>query len=241
MSVLESLKSYKGILYGDINLSLRENISLDKIDPTIRRHIENIDSSMKNGDRDIILYRGIPRLHSFLEYYKDIDEEKIGTPRIIELGFSSASKKIDVTRSFVDKIGCCVLSFVLPKEIKRYDFSDKYEDEILIERNIQFILQSDEPLIDTNRKLQIYKAIVKSYIPPKITEKDIKLLDKIDEELGLESIESIAREIYEELKDESFGDITEDDINTNIKSYSHWTETKKQLVKNKLLEIIKNE
>jgi len=58
------------------------------------------------GDKNIIVYRGIKGLSHFLDQYEKIDS--IGVPRIIELGFCSVTKNIQVTEEFVDKEGCCV-------------------------------------------------------------------------------------------------------------------------------------
>jgi hypothetical protein len=234
-----SIKAYKGESYGDINTALRESSgNLEQIGTSIRKHIENIDSLMKEGPEERILYRGIQGLPFFLD-----TSNKIGSnPILIQLAFSSATRNIKVTRSFVDKNGCCVLAFPLTSDIKRYDFGDKQEEEVLLQRNIQFILESDIPEIDVKNKIQIYKAIVKPYNPPKITQQDFNMLgnliEEIDEKINLENIE----EIYEELKESSFDSaITEDDINMYIDDHRYWSETKKKQVKSKLLEMIKND
>jgi hypothetical protein len=235
----ESIKAYKGELYGDINSSLRESSGdLDKIDPQIRKHIENIDSSMKEGEKDkyLVLYRGISNLRNFLRFNNSIDS----SPRIIDLAFSSATKNIKVTKSFVDMNGCCVLAFVVPSEIKRYVYGDQLgEDEVLLQRNLQFILESDEPKIDSSNKLQIYKAIVKPYDPPQITKKDFEMLEKLEQEIE-EKLD--IEEIYQELKDLSFdSNITEEDIDVYIEDNKHWSESKKKRIKDALLEMIKND
>ena len=238
----DSIKAYKQEAYGEINSALRESLSVDNIqDRTIRDHIKNIDSKMKEGKRDMVLYRGIPRLDKFLKYYSEIDEEKFGVPRIIELAFSSASRNIDVTSKFVDMQGCCIMAFTLPKEIKRYDFADtKYEDEVLIERSVQYIIESDEPTIDTRRRVKIYRAIIKPYISPQITDKDLQSLPNIEEELDINKKDDI-EELYKDLKEQSFGgDITDDDIDTFVENYSHWSEGKKENIKSKLRKMIKD-
>jgi hypothetical protein len=243
IDIQDSIKAYKQEAYGEINSALREILSVDNIqDRTIRDHIKNIDSKMKEGKRDMVLYRGIPRLDKFLKYYSDIDEEKFGVPRIIELAFSSASRNIDVTSKFVDMQGCCIMAFTLPKEIKRYDFADtKYEDEVLIERSVQYIIESDEPTIDSRRRVKIYRAIIKPYISPRITEKDLQSLPNIEEELDINKInKKDIEELYKDLKEQSFGDITDDDIDTFVESYSHWSEAKKENIKSKLKKMIKD-
>ena len=240
----DSIKAYKGELYGEINSSLRGSSGdLDKIEPKIRKHIENIDSFMKEGEKDkyLVLYRGIYNLRNFLRFNNSIDS----SPRIIDLAFSSATKNIKVTRSFVDMNGCCVLAFVLSSEIKRYVYGDELaEDEVLLQRNLQFILESDQPIIDSSNKIQIYKAIVKPYDPPKITKKDFDMLEKleheIEEKLNIGEIGDI-EEIYQELKELSFdSNITEEDIDIYIEDNKHWSESKKKRIKDKLLEMIKN-
>ncbi len=241
---LDSIKAYKGEYYSDINTLLRSNTPLDDMPPLLRRHIENIDSKMKKGDRNITLYRGVKGLHNFLNYY----ESNSGSPTLIELAFCSSSKKLQVVqKEFVDKNGCCVLAFTLPPNIKRYDFQDdRYEAEVLIQRNVQFILESDEPVIDKSRNLQIYSAVVKPYDPPLITKKDEKLLDQTHNEIALEiqqeenkeDLDDIAKELYNDLNDESFGNIIKDqDIDEMIDRYN-WTQNKKDIIKTKIINLI---
>lgn len=237
----KSIQAYKGEYYYDINSLLRQGLTLKQIEhqnPIIAKHIQNIDSQMKKGS-EIVLFRGVKGLNNFLQFF---DEEK-SSPVLVELAFCSASKDINVTPNFVDRDGCCVLSFTLPSNIKRYDFKDKkYESEVLIERNIQFILESDEPIIDQRRNIKIYSAVVKPYIKQEIDEKDMRMLDKthkiVHDIIEEENIKDIVNDLYEELKEESFGSITKDDIYQIVDRHQHWSEKKRKLVKNKLLELI---
>lgn len=233
-SVRDSLKAYKGDDYDNINTSLRQNLPLDQMCPYIKKHIENIDSAMSHGN-EITVYRGIKDFQNLLKYYQNVED--IGVPRIIELGFCSVTKNLSLTEPFVDKKnGCCVIAFQLTPDIKRYDFMDElFEKEVLIQRNIQLILESDEYKIVNKSK--VYKAIIKPYNPPKITEKDMEVLQNLDNSID---IEQKAIELYEELEQESFGESIEiKDIDILIDTYQHWPQKTKDLVKKKLIEMSK--
>jgi hypothetical protein len=193
--VRRSLEAYKSEAYSDINDTLR----LRK-EPTdeIKRHIENIDSVMRKGDRIIKVYRGIPDIKRFFS------EE--ASPIIVDLAFTSSSTDINVARRFTSN-RCCLVEFNLPTDMGRYEYGDNDEKEILIQRSTQLIID-DSPF--EKNGYTTYKAIIKPYIPPVITKDDIEDLKEDD----MIEIENFSKDWFEELKteNEEFGNETNEDL-----------------------------
>jgi hypothetical protein len=139
-----SLEMYKGNGYYDINDSLR-NLEFDEINETTKTHIKNIDSFMKTGKEDIVVYRGLPDLYSILNENSEL----------INFSFTSVTTDIMVAQKFSNYYKCCVIKFTLPRKIKRHVFDDDREGEILLQRNTKFIIDK------SSRSGNIINAIIK--------------------------------------------------------------------------------
>lgn len=180
-----SLAEYKGPGYRKINAALLDYVDVKEIkDEETKRHILNIDSMMTEGKEEILLYRGV----SFMDNFFDTNDV------LVHKNFCSASKDWFVARTFTgDK--CCMMSFILPPSIRRYDYGDKQEKEILIQRNIQFTFRNGYRVI---RGMRVYEAIISEYSPPVIPQEiqkksayelDLKVLENEWREELLESLQ----------------------------------------------------
>jgi hypothetical protein len=163
----KSLIKYKGSQYKRINRALLEANDFAEIGGETREDILNIDSVMKKGD-EIRLYRGL----------KDIEDLLKISNVLVHKNFCSASKNIDISRRF-SKGGCCILTFLLPPNIKRYDFTEEKEFEVLIERNVQFTISPQYRVIYF---VKVYDAVISPYVPPHI---DKALVKKSSQELDI--------------------------------------------------------
>jgi hypothetical protein len=190
---MSSIYYYKSTGYGAINLALRLN-ALERESDAIQAHVASIDAVMKRGDRPIKLFRGVRDL-------MDIIESQGGTDRMIELGYTSASRRMPVAQQFVDG-ECCLVVFVLPPEIKRYDFQDeKYEDEVLIQRNVQIILNDPNSYNVVNGK-RVFTATIEPYTPPAKTAEKERQMAELKEEIDCLQIASDWKQEIEEMGEE---------------------------------------
>lgn len=192
---LESLKYYKEDGYREINEFLRDIRNTDSMLKSlpdkkyknyekIKKHILNIDNLFKitkyqYNDKQI-LYRG------FSPYYGK--ETKTD-----EYGYVSTTKNIDVALSFASQ-NCCILEFYLPENVKGIDMSkankskdsyleeEDYEEEVLLERNIQFTNIRKIGIKSSGTKnVEIYAATVQKIVP--LSKNDLYNYKKlIDEE-----------------------------------------------------------
>lgn len=112
----------------------------------ISKIINSIDKQLNfSTDNESIYYRGIPmNIYSSLKSLPD----KIMTNK----AYTSCSKNITVAKDFAGKKGA-ILCFKIPKNIKVYSYADTdgekdEEEEILIQRNTQFILHPNTEKID---------------------------------------------------------------------------------------------
>ena len=109
---------------------------------------------MTAGD-EFRLYRGMKGLENFLEH----------SNVLVHKNFCSASKDIEISKRFQSG-KCCILTFLLPKNIKRYDYNDiAYEKKVLIQRNVQFTIDLKYRMVDG---IKLFDAVVSTYEPPVI-------------------------------------------------------------------------
>lgn len=187
-NIKESLRYYKEDGYGEINSELRSSLSLDNLEESIKNHVENIDSVMKQGD-SMTLYRGFHNIDSF--FRNELNSV------IVDQAYSSCSKDISVSAKFTENL-CCIIEFYLPREIKRYEYQDKkYENEVLLQRNLQF--QILEPK-KTYKGIRVHFAIVSIYTPPVISQEVLdKTRELIQDSVGIDDvIESIVEDLLED-------------------------------------------
>jgi hypothetical protein len=174
----DSLKFYKGEGYGEINDYLHGR---QKPQENTLKHISNIDSVLSNE----------PHLRQV--YYRGIRGTiRIKNKSIINTGYSSVSKEFDIAqREFAGKDGCCVLAFTIPHSIKYYEYqSDTNEGELLIERNIKFIITGR----DVNNP-DILKAYIEKYThppPPKPVKKTLNDLRKEHAQMAIDADDDLS-------------------------------------------------
>jgi len=101
---------------------------------------------------------------------------------LISKNYSSISYDKEIPKNFINEnVGCCVLSFKIPMDIKSFDFEPlekkhkhlENEKEILLERNIEFEI--------VDKINGIYIAKLKKYDP--FQSKELKEIQKIKKEL----------------------------------------------------------
>ena len=175
---IKSLTFYQGNGYMKINKFLRDYQDKDKIVD----HIKRIDHSLSNKHEGKTVYRGVPNLVLLLN--KTLEAGFDHT--FIDHGYSSTTTNLCKTYNFLNNDTCCVLSFSIPKGVKGFsftedektDFMEMKEDEILLERNLQYFLT--EPVLLNGMK--VYPCIVKKYIP-NVTDKDMENAIRVKNEL----------------------------------------------------------
>jgi hypothetical protein len=167
----ESLWRYKDMMSDTINSYFRENI---KIDPYFESIDKNLTTSMETlenigyEDAKIVLYRGLKGI-------PPSDNSSI----ITETAFSSCTTDVNIAKGFTNGT-CCVLKFILPKNILFYKYSglfgwDDAESEYLLERSLQYVIVSNnKDGYITENGVITYLCIVKKYNMPEITEEDEK-------------------------------------------------------------------
>jgi hypothetical protein len=158
----KSFKFYQGTGYGPINQFLREpdfkesllRIENIKHKPEIE-HIINMDKGLTyNVFGERYFYRGMA--NGFIPA-----SIIMSSGVIINKGFTSCTKREDVTKSYTDEEGCCMLKFIIPDNIKSYvyEYEGKYnEAEVLLQRNTQFTIVS--------KYHPVYYAVLSLYTPP---------------------------------------------------------------------------
>jgi len=160
---MNSLKFYQGTGYGKINKFLRELpdekiISNNRDDPIVK-HIINIDKELKNNKlNNMLMFRGI---NSALI-------KNLPSNVLVNKAYSSSTPDINVATQFADE--CCILSFTIPNDIKTHIYDYKNitsknlkEQEILIERNTQFV-----NITQDKYNPNLYNAILTKYKPPNV-------------------------------------------------------------------------
>ena len=201
----ESLRYYKDVGYGVINSTMRSIVSLDEIqDNTIKSHIQNIESSMKKGSGDLTLYRGVPNLLSYIQNESNI---------LIERGFCSTSPDIMVSTNFTSE-KCCILCFKLPKDLLRYEYRSAREPEILVQRNIQFIV--DTSTYHVINGYRVFHALVKVYEPPRLSPEERKQQEVMMSDLDLQQL---ASSIIEDLTEFDSESVTKEEVIANVMLY----------------------
>jgi hypothetical protein len=156
--LLDSLEYYKigkpqqGMGYIKINKALRS----ENIDPDVYKHIQNIDNAMTTGSIDTIwYYKGI---NSKLIIEK-IEDDKYSSI-IKELGFTSITPNPLVAKKFIDQqSSCCLLKFIIPPNVKRYVYNDWWEEETLLQRNLQFFILKNG-MDEEIEGIKVYTAII---------------------------------------------------------------------------------
>lgn len=167
-----ALEYYQQLGYVEINKFLRESsnisqtISENPNDETVRQILE-IDSRMTNTGEfnNVLLYRGFSGgfIPMAIEFSSGV---------IVNKAYSSSSTTLDTAKKFVSDDGCCVIVFKLPNNIKYHKFVIDYEQEVLIERDTQFVIDLK------SSKHPIYYATLSKWYPPSqnIIESEMKHL-----------------------------------------------------------------
>ena len=203
---IKSLSFYQGNGYLKINKFFRDFQDLDKI----IKHTKRIDNVLTTKHVGKTVYRGISNLSALL----DITSEAGFDHTFIDHGYSSTSTDFCKAVRFTEN-SCCVLSFSIPEGIKGFHFSEDEnndfmkmkEDEILLERNLQYFLS--EPVLING--IKVYPCIVKKYIP-NVSDKDMenallvkKQLVKISQDIPKQTEKDILDQILTEIgvKDKS--------------------------------------
>jgi hypothetical protein len=145
----------------DISTTIRDNP-----DDEVVKIIKELDSYMKiypEEEPNKYFFRGIGSgvIPIVLEYSSGI---------LVNKSYSSCTYILDKAMEFTsDK--CCILQFTIPHDIKYHKFIDQREGEILLERDTQFIIDTQ------NSTHPVYSAILTKYISPIIdntsTEKEL--------------------------------------------------------------------
>ena len=229
---MESLLHYKEDGYLDINHFLRSTpiaVPLDLNESKINKyisdlkikkddykthvkkqleHIKNIDSYMNYHPSNKTFYRGFSHMgDTFSKLLKEGGS-------LISKNYSSISYDKEIPKNFINEnVGCCVLSFKIPMDIKSFDFEPlekkhkhlENEKEILLERNIEFEI--------VDKINGIYIAKLKKYDP--FQSKELKEIQKIKKELEKMKKDNqkksvIERDINEFMKNDYDGGSLED-------------------------------
>lgn len=166
---IKSLTFYQGDGHKKINKLLRDFGDRD----TLLDHIKKIDKTLSDKYEGETVYRGIPNLTGLLNKTTEAGFDHT----FIDHGYSSTTTNFCKSYYFLNEDLCCILAFSIPKGVKGFSFNEKEktdfrnmkEDEILLERNLQYFLT--EPIVIN--KLTVYPCIVKKYIP-NVSEKDMR-------------------------------------------------------------------
>lgn len=162
---MNSFKYYQGTGYGKINNFLREMsnesvINNNKDDPIVE-HILNIDRGMKyNKLNNMLMFRGI---NSSLI-------KNLPSNVLVNKAYSSATPDFNIASNFTDD--CCILSFIIPDDIKTYIYDYKNitsknlkEQEVLLQRNTQFV-----NITQDKYNPNLYNAVLTKYKPPNVSQ-----------------------------------------------------------------------
>lgn len=183
-----------------INKFLRDFTDYEKI----LDHMKRIDHSLTNSYEGIMVYRGIPNMERLLTATNEAGFDHT----FIDHGYSSTSTNLCTASRFTHTT-CCVLSFVIPRGIRGFsfrekenDFNNMREDEIVLERDLQYFFTEPTML----NGIKVYPCIVKKYISL-VTKDDLHLATKhvqaiqaLDKKIREQSIEEIVTIILEEYK-----------------------------------------
>ena len=142
--------------YSSINTFLRsatDEVIKNNPNHEIVKMVNEIDSQMTFNEtiNDIIYYRGIS---TDIKYTIDNNDGVI-----INKAYTSCSNSIDEAKKYMNDSnnGCCILVFKIPLDIKTYIFENQKEGEVLIERNTQFVIDTE------NSRHPIYSAILSKW------------------------------------------------------------------------------
>ena len=147
--------------YGYINKFIRDADNISKIisdypDEKIVKIIKELDLNMvDHGDDTTLFYRGfgggiIPMII------------EAGSGVLVNKSYSSCTSILDKAIEFASTDKCCILMFTIPSDLKYHKFSDQREQEVLVERNTQFIIDKK------SSKYPVYNAILTRWEPPSI-------------------------------------------------------------------------
>ncbi len=187
-----SLLAYKGIGYGAINELLREeSIPIDRSKMTEEmlrhpeiQHVINIDSMMGNNHslRGTPFFRGVHGLDMFIK--------EQGT--LINKAYSSCSTDIEEALKFTGD-ECCIVTFLIPDEVKFYNYQtlgiNDTEREVLIQRNTQL---DHFRLSLAHKGRRVYSCVLKLYAVPIISDSDKKKQFVLEQMLAEARAKSIA-------------------------------------------------
>lgn len=196
----KSLTYYQSYGYKSINRFLRDFTDYEKI----LDHMKHIDHSLTDSYEGITVYRGISNMEDLLQATNEAGFDHT----FIDHGYSSTSTNFCTSASFIMN-KCCVLSFVIPTGIRGFSFREKEtdfnkmkEDEIVLERDLQYFFTEPTML----NGIKVYPCIVKKYIPL-VTKDDLDLATKhvqalqaLDKKIREQPIEDIVKAILEEYK-----------------------------------------
>lgn len=188
-------QSYKQVNYGIINEWIRKHniddkgtelIALKKDKDSLVRRVATVVKSLdemtqaSRGHRPIKLYRGVSERH----YRIGID-----TGAIVNKSFTSSTKALEHARKF----GKVVLCFTVPSDIGAYKFDNEYEEEMLIERNTQFVSFVEQGMHDN---VLLVECKIAKYTPPTLNErKTMENMIKDQREKFLKSLKEMDEEI----------------------------------------------
>lgn len=155
-------QGFRSINYGIINQWLRSNNVQDKIpeadakskDSLMRRLIavvRNLDSRMKQSNRTMTVYRGIPH---------GLYEAAVETGIIVNKAFTSTSRNVQQAQNF----GEVILKIRVPEHIGRYNFPNAKEEEVLLERNT--LCDNFERVGTSPSGMPIISCELKKFTPP---------------------------------------------------------------------------
>jgi hypothetical protein len=110
----------------------------------------------------------------------------------IERGFSSTTTNIDIAAKNYTDGECCVLYFEIPNNVNSYKYPEKgyKEEEILIQRNIQYLNISE---MGSYSGVKIFTCTIKPYQLP--SKSEVKKFEKSLEELRKEMMKKMMEEI----------------------------------------------
>ena len=193
---MDSLKYYQSDGYGKINGLIRdpdfnESLLTTDIDHEIIRHINNIDTQLKNNDLPNLYYRGISG--TFIP-----QSIKLSSGIITNTAYTSTTDDKKIAQIYAEN-GCCILVFKIPSNLKTYQYTyDGYsEKEVLIERNTQFQIVKE---IQKN----LYMAELQKYTPPVKTQ-DLDL-EKMLEQARQKQLEEVDWKQELDTTDEEYED-----------------------------------
>jgi len=130
--------------YASINKFVREAsndisdiIKTNPEDPMVKI-INELDRNMtQSGDNSVVFYRGLDNglIPLIIEVSSGV---------LVNKSYSSCTTVVNKAKEFVSDSGCCILAFTIPPGVKYHKFVDQRENEVLLERNTQFIINEKD-------------------------------------------------------------------------------------------------